>query len=123
MVHEPAPATLGENVPVAAFVIPVPLHVPPGCAAVNVAGTSFRQKGPAGVIVASHDGQGCSASTSLIIISFPFPSIMRTVSAAGGGVAVVPVAKLFQAKVLTAHPGGKVQGGNGKPEHVLQFCT
>ena len=49
---EPAPDTEGSNVPVAALVIPAPLHVPPGTDAVRFVAGLVIQKGPAGVIVA-----------------------------------------------------------------------
>jgi hypothetical protein len=53
IVHVPTPAVPGSNVPAAALVIPVPLHVPPAVAAVSVTGAFAGQKGPAAVIVAS----------------------------------------------------------------------
>lgn len=53
MVNVPAPAVAGSNVPAEALVIPVPLHVPPGEAAVKVTEVALAQKGPAGVMVAS----------------------------------------------------------------------
>jgi hypothetical protein len=46
----PICATEGSNDPVAAFTIPLPDHVPPGLAAVNVTIASFAQKGPAALI-------------------------------------------------------------------------
>jgi len=51
MVCVPGPALVGLNTPRLASVIPLPDHVPPGVAAVNVTGLPFEQKGPAGVIV------------------------------------------------------------------------
>lgn len=43
----------GSNVPVVALVIPVPLHVPPGVAALSVTAAAVLQNGPAGVMLAS----------------------------------------------------------------------
>ena len=42
---------LGSKVPL--LVIPFPLHIPPGSAAVKLTGVALEQKGPAGLIVAS----------------------------------------------------------------------
>ena len=49
----PTPAVAGLNVPVAPFVIPVPVHVPPGLTAVKLTLAAFEQYGPTWVIVAS----------------------------------------------------------------------
>ena len=49
----PGPAVDGSKIPVAAFVIPVPLQIPPGSAAESVNGATEAQNGPTGVIVAS----------------------------------------------------------------------
>jgi hypothetical protein len=48
---KPGPAIEGSKVPVEVFVIPAPLHVPPGLAAVKVTTGSLLQYGPAGLIV------------------------------------------------------------------------
>ena len=56
IVNVPTPADAGVKVPATASVIPVPLQVPPGVAAVRLNGASVVQKGPAGVIVASGAG-------------------------------------------------------------------
>ena len=53
MVVMPAPATLGLNAPVAGFVIPIPLQVPPGLAAVNTIGFASTHNEPGLTIVAS----------------------------------------------------------------------
>ncbi len=57
----PAPATLGLNVPLLEFVIPVPLQVPPVVAADKFTDEWFKQNGPAGFMVAS------GVSTTIII--------------------------------------------------------
>ena len=49
----PTPAVVGLNVPVVPFVIPIPVHVPPGLTAVKLTLDAFEQNGPAWVIVAS----------------------------------------------------------------------
>jgi hypothetical protein len=51
IVNAPAPEVAGLNVPFAAFVIPVPLHVPPPVAAVMLNGTVLVQTGETGVII------------------------------------------------------------------------
>ena len=53
MVHVPGPATAGLNVPALVLVIPVPLHVPPGWAAVRFNAGELEHNGPAGLMVAS----------------------------------------------------------------------
>ena len=53
MVCVPTPAVAGSNVPLAALVIPLPLHVPPAVAPVKFTEGSLIQYGPTGVIVAS----------------------------------------------------------------------
>ncbi len=49
----PGPVNVGSKVPAIGSVIPVPLQVPPGSAAVKLKGTAVSQNGPAHVIVAS----------------------------------------------------------------------
>lgn len=53
MVCVPTPAVTGSKVPLEVLVIPFPLHVPPGSAALSVTDDALSQNGPAGVIVAS----------------------------------------------------------------------
>ena len=48
-----AASVADPKLPVEALLIPVPLHVPPGLAAVSVKGREDWQNGPAGVIVPS----------------------------------------------------------------------
>jgi hypothetical protein len=55
----PAPAVAGLNEPAA--LVPGPLHVPPGVAAVKLTADAVMQKGPAGVIAAFGD-----ASTTML---------------------------------------------------------
>ena len=53
IVKVPGPATVGSKVPLAGFVMPVPLQVPPGFTADSVTGKLLEQNGPAGLTVAS----------------------------------------------------------------------
>jgi hypothetical protein len=53
MLFAPIFADAGSNVPFAAFVIPVPLQVPPAVAAERFTVASLEQKSPGLVIVAS----------------------------------------------------------------------
>ena len=99
----PAPAVAGSNVPVDAFVIPVPLQVPPVSAAIKFTLEAFEQKGPAWVIVASHDAeQEGSVPKPFITKVFPSPSVTRMVSFPAGGTTVTPVPKL-------ENPAGELQ--------------
>ena len=50
----PTPATLGLNAPVFALIMPVPLHVPPGLAAVKVMGLASMHTDPRFAMVASN---------------------------------------------------------------------
>lgn len=47
----PAPAMDGENCPDAGFMMPVPLQVPPGEFTFNKTALSFKQNGPACVMI------------------------------------------------------------------------
>ena len=53
MVKVPAPDTEGSNIPVDGFVIPGPLHTPPGVEETKVIGPSEIHNGPAGHTFAS----------------------------------------------------------------------
>ncbi len=70
MMWLPVPAIAGSNVPAFASVIPVPLQVPPGVAAVRVTAVSVSQNGPAGVMVASGEGSTTISSESTDVHPF-----------------------------------------------------
>jgi hypothetical protein len=53
--------------------MPVPLHVPPAVAAVNVTAAAFEQKGPAAVIVAF--GAVPTAIVVVFVSVQPFPAV------------------------------------------------
>ena len=81
---EPTPAIEGLNVPVAALVIPVPLHVPPACAATKLTAAALIQNGPAGVIAVFAVSTTCmlvvckSPQTPLreyVIVCVPIPAV------------------------------------------------
>jgi hypothetical protein len=53
--------------------MPVPLHVPPAVAAVNVTAAAFEQKGPAAAIVAF--GGGATIITVVLESLQPLPAV------------------------------------------------
>src|SRR5690606_29460811 len=70
---KPGPAATGSNAPVAASVIPGPLHVPPAVAAFSVVAVPFAQKGPTGVIDGSAEGL---TVMSIVSVSLHPPMVM-----------------------------------------------
>src|SRR4051812_36373957 len=105
MVWIPVPATAGSNVPAVPLVMPVPVHVPPGEAAVMLNAGELMHFGPTFVIVALYTATTVTTTVSTSPHGAPMVYVMMCGPAPAVAGLNVPAAALVMPVPVHVPPG------------------